>query len=87
MAIRARYRIEISQYASAMGVVKAAEEAVLTHSKLADRIFIVQALPYIVGSNGDPWSPRYPTRDQAIKLAADYVSSQADFDLQIAVQS
>jgi hypothetical protein len=69
--------IEVSRHASAMGVVQAVEKALtdvtdrevtFDNGESCDLIFVIQALPYFVGSNGNPWSPHYPTGAQAVAL-------------------
>ena len=79
--------LKVSQYASAAGVVRAVEQALMgvTHREVAlptgencALIFVIQALPYAVGVHGDIWSPNYPTRDQAVALCQEHAPVQIE---------
>ena len=64
--------VTLSRRTSAFGIVKAVEKALMDspdyqHPSGCATIFVVQALPYHVGthSHANPWSPSYPTAEQA----------------------
>lgn len=69
--------LKVSRYASAAGVVRAVEEALMSvtdrectypNGERGPLIYMIQALPYTVGTYQSPWSPNYPSA-----LAAAYI--------------
>lgn len=68
--------VTVSKHDSAFGVVRKVVEALMDVSRrevtclhTGERIhmiYVVQALPFFARTGTDPWSPLYPTRDEAI---------------------